>query len=109
MASTAERILCAVIDRDGTIFRSIENSAESFHALIGDCFDIGTPFPSYDPDLIAICGDDAFFTSDYTFTGETQPWFGTVIFARRKGCDTTALSIGDIAFLSYLRKRGFLP
>lgn len=70
----------------------IENSAECLHEIIGDCFDIGTPFPDIDPRIVAIVGDTAAFTEPCVFEGQFQPWWGTVIFLRRDGEELRSLT-----------------
>lgn len=71
----------------------VDNDAAAFHEIIGNCFDIGRPFPgSMTEQLVGICDDNALFNLPFSFDGDCQPWHGTVIFAMLDPLDSTELT-----------------
>lgn len=70
----------------------IENSAECLHEIVGDGLEFGMPFPDLDPRIIAIVGETSVFTEPRVFEGQSQPWWGTVIFLRRDGSELRSLT-----------------
>ena len=82
----------------------IPNNVEAFYRELDvKCFDIGTPFPSYDPRLRCLFGDESLLDgSRINFIGEHQAFCGNVLFARQYGPDLGSLSSADVTFLCRL-------
>lgn len=99
-------ILRPLTEEDGTectlTEELIDNTAEALHQIVGNYFDIGTPFPSITTRLRAVVGDTAAFTEPCIFYGECQPWWGVVVFCHEDGPDLASLTMEEREFLKII-------
>ena len=76
-------------------------SDNDYWDLIGGCFDLGCPFPTYDPNLLVLVGDESLLDgSEFNFSTPVQEYCGPAVFVRRDGEDFVSLTLRDIYFLS---------